>query len=642
MLDVLLDGLASLEYRGYDSAGIAVEAGEDLWRARAATGTRSLDDLRKLASAAPAGVFAGIGHTRWATHGAPVEANAHPHLDCTGTVAVVHNGIIENCRELSEMLLGEGHDLISETDTELLAHLVERELATGASLADALRATLRQVEGAFALAVMWPGEPGTIVAARRVSPLVLGRVDIAGPPTAGPGTAGPGTAGPPTAGPGTAGPGTAGPPTAGPEGCQWMLASDVPALLGRTRTFWVIEDDQLAELRAGSMRVTTLAGKDVEPSELHVEWDVEAAQKGGFDDFMSKEMHEQPRAIADTLLGRALPGGLLALDQMRISDEELREVDKVVVVACGSSYHAGLVAKFAIEHWARLPAEIDIASEFRYRDPILDRRTLVVGVSQSGETVDTLQAMREARRWDAKVLVISNVVDSSMAREADGVLYTRAGPEIGVAATKTHLAQIVALEVLALYLAQLRGIIYPTEVERLLDDIARLPELVQLALDRSDSVRAVAAKYAATRDFFFLGRNVGFPVALEGALKLKELAYLRAEGYPAGELKHGPIALIEPGTVVVGVATRTRLWEKMMGNIAEVRSRGATVVLVANDGDDQAGSEADDVLWVPATHPVLAPVVDVVPLQLFAYHLARRHGHDVDRPRNLAKTVTVE
>jgi glucosamine--fructose-6-phosphate aminotransferase (isomerizing) len=347
--------------------------------------------------------------------------------------------------------------------------------------------------------------------------------------------------------------------------------------------------------------------------------------------------------VADTLLGRLLPDGTFGLDEMRIGPEELRDVRRVCIVACGSSYHAALVAKYAVEHWARLPTEVDIASEFRYRDPVLDDRTLVIGVSQSGETIDTLQAMREARQWGARVLVISNVVDSSMARDADGVLYTRAGPEVGVAATKTHLAQLAALEVVALYLAQLRSTLSPADSRLLFADLLALPTAVAEVLGREEDVARVAARFCGTRDFFFLGRHVGFPVALEGALKLKEISYLRAEGYPAGELKHGPIALIEPGTVVVGVATRTPLWEKMMGNVAEVKSRGATVVLVANDGHDEAADQADEVLWVPETHPLFAPIVDVVPLQLFAYHVARDcHGLDVDRPRNLAKTVTVE
>jgi glucosamine--fructose-6-phosphate aminotransferase (isomerizing) len=608
VLSVLLEGLARLEYRGYDSAGVALQSDGKLWRARAATGTRSLEDLRKVVEDGPDEVAAGIGHTRWATHGHPTEANAHPILDCSGTVAVVHNGIIENWRELAARLTADGHVLVSQTDTEVLAHLIEEELSAGASLGDAVRSTLREVRGAFALAVVCAGQPGTIVAGRRVSPLIIGMGEDTG------------------------------------NGAEALLASDIPALLGRTRRLWVLDDDQVVEMHPGSLRVTTLAGKEVEPKELHVDWDLEAAEKGGYPDFMGKEIHEQPRAIADTLLGRLLPDGTLGLDEMRISDDDLRQVDKVFVVACGSSYHAGMVAKYAIEHWARLPTEIDIASEFRYRDPVLDSRTLVVGVSQSGETIDTLQAMREARQWDAKVLVISNVVDSSMAREADGVLYTRAGPEVGVAATKTHLTQIAALELLALYLAQLRGTVTPADERVLFAGLAGLPGLVERALspERDAEVAAVAARFVDTRDFFFLGRHVGFPVALEGALKLKEISYVRAEGYPAGELKHGPIALIEPGTAVVAVATRTDLWEKMMGNVAEVRSRGATVVLVANEGDDETAAQADEVLWVPRTVPLFAPVVDVVPLQLFAYHIARLHGHDVDRPRNLAKTVTVE
>ncbi|HYA67270.1 MAG TPA: glutamine--fructose-6-phosphate transaminase (isomerizing) [Acidimicrobiales bacterium] len=604
VLPLLLQGLERLEYRGYDSAGVALQVGRPdapLWRARAATGTRSLQDLVKVTKEAPSAVGAGIGHTRWATHGHPTETNAHPHVDCSSRVAVVHNGIIENCRELRARLEADGHAFASDTDTEVVAHMVEEELGGGASLAEAVRATVRELRGAFALAVVCAGEPGTIVGARRVSPLVVG-VGEAG---------------------------------------EGLVASDIPALLGRTRRFWVIDDDQVVELHPGSMRVTTLAGKVVEPAERTVEWDLAAAEKEGYPDFMSKEIHEQPRAVADTLLGRVVDGSI-ALDEMRITRDQLGDVDKAFIVACGSSYHAGMVAKYAIEHWARLPTEIDIASEFRYRDPVLDNRTLVVGVSQSGETIDTLQAMREARQWGARVLVISNVVDSSMARDADGVLYTHAGPEVGVAATKTHLAQVVALEILALYLAELRATMSPADGHERLAEMARLPELVEATLERAEAVGAVAAKHTATRDFFFLGRHVGFPVAMEGALKLKEISYLRAEGYPAGELKHGPIALIEPGAVVVGVATRTQLWDKMMGNIAEVKSRGATVVLVANDGDDETASQADDVLWVPRTHPLFAPVVDVVPLQLFAYHLARAHGHDVDRPRNLAKTVTVE
>jgi glutamine---fructose-6-phosphate transaminase (isomerizing) len=598
---LLLGALHQLEYRGYDSAGIAMVADGALWRERAAGGTTSVARLGELCAGAPRGHAAAIGHTRWATHGSPTTENAHPHVDCTGRLALIHNGIIENHAELRAVLESEGHVLVSATDTEVMVHLVEREMAAGASLADATRTTLGLVRGAFSIAVISADEPDVIVAARRSTPLVLGLHD-----------------------------GMA------------LLASDIPALIGQTRQVFALGDDELAVLTPGAITVTRLDGTPVTPEELTITWDLEAAQKGGYADYMSKEIHEQPQAVADTLLDRRGPGGQLILDEMRLGDDELRGIDKVFIVACGSSYHAALVAKYAIEHWVKVPTEVDIASEFRYRDPVLNERTLCVGVSQSGETLDTSEAMREAARLGARLLVVSNVVDSSMARAADGVLYTRAGPEIGVASTKCHLAQIVALELLGLYLAQVMGTLPPGEGDRVLNAMEALPEQVAWTLERARDVDDVAAKLTDARDFFFLGRHVGFPVALEGALKLKELSYLRAEGYPAGELKHGPIALIEPGTVVVGIATRNPLWEKMLSNVAEVRSRGATVVLLAEDGDEESGAVADHVLWVPPTDPLLAPVVGVVPLQQLAYRLARLHGHDPDRPRNLAKTVTVE
>ncbi len=607
VLEVLLEGLARLEYRGYDSAGLALvgaDAGAgSMWRARAANGTRSLDNLAKRAESAPGGATAGIGHTRWATHGRPSEENAHPHVDCSGRMALIHNGIIENHVELADELIASGHRLESDTDTEVLAHLVESSLIDDpeAGLVEAVRTALGKVRGAFSLALVHADRPDVIVAARRVSPLLMGVSDS-----------------------------------------EAFLASDVPAILGLTRDFFVLEDDQIAELRPGSIRVIGEDGRDVQPARLHVDWDLDAARKDGYDDFMSKEMHEQPKAVADTLLDRLLPDGTLALDEVHVTNDEFRAVDKVFIVACGSSYHAGLMAKYAIEHWARVPVEIDISSEFRYRDPVLDSRTLVIGVSQSGETVDTFQAIREAHRLGAKVLVISNVVDSSMARESDAVLYTRAGPEVGVASTKTHLAQITALQILALYLAQARETLSPADARGLLRGMGTLPAKVALALERSPDVEAVARTYRDSPSFIFLGRHVGYPVALEGALKLKEISYLRAEGFPGGELKHGPIALVEPGTVVIAVATRTPVWEKMMANVAEVKSRGATVVLVADDGDAETARQADAVFWVPQVEHLFSPVVDVVPLQMFAYHLARLHGHDVDRPRNLAKVVTVE
>ncbi len=606
VLDILVEGLARLEYRGYDSAGLALvgpDPAAGLWRVRAANGTRSLDDLTKRTESAPADPTAGIGHTRWATHGRPNEGNAHPHVDCHDRLALVHNGIIENHVELSDRLIADGHRLESETDTEVLAHLIESHLAAhpDEGLAGAVRRALGEVRGAFALAVVDAAEPEVVVGARRVSPLIMGVTDGAA-----------------------------------------FLASDIPAILGLTHDFFVLDDDRVAELRPGSISVTTLDGDPVEPAPLHVDWDLDAARKDGYDDFMSKEMHEQPKAVADTLLDRVLPDGTLVLDEVRMTNEQFAAISKVFVVACGSSYHAGLMAKYAIEHWARLPVEIDISSEFRYRNPVVDEHTLVIGVSQSGETTDTMQAVNEAKRLGAKVLVISNVVDSSLARAADAVLYTRAGPEIGVAATKTHLAQITALEILALYLAQVRETLSPAEARELLAAMGSLPDKVALAMSRFDAVHAVAEQYRDSPSFIFLGRHVGYPVALEGALKLKEISYLRAEGFPAGELKHGPIALVEPGTVVVCVATRTPVWEKVIANIAEVKSRGASVVVVANDGDDETARPADAVLWVPATEHLFAPIIDVVPLQMFAHSMATLHGLDVDRPRNLAKTVTVE
>jgi glutamine---fructose-6-phosphate transaminase (isomerizing) len=597
---VLVHGLHDLEYRGYDSAGVAVVVPGSIWRVRAAVGTHSVAELDTLTAGAPAG-RTGIGHTRWATHGRPTTENAHPHIDCTGRLAIIHNGIIENHAELAERLLANGHTLISETDTEVVVHLIEEHVAAGATLVESMRAVLKILRGSMSLAVVSADEPDVIVAARRHTPLVVGLTDSAA-----------------------------------------LLASDIPALLGRTRQLFALADDQVAELRPGSFEVTTLDGEVVEPIALSIDWDVTAAQKGGFDDFMSKEIREQPAAVADTLLDRQGPDGALRLEETKMSDADLRSIEKVFIIACGSSYHAAMIAKYAVERWAKIPAEVDIASEFRYRDPVLDARTLAVAVSQSGESLDTLRAMALARELGARTLAVTNVVGSSITRDSEGALYTRAGPEVCVAATKTLVAQVIALELLALALAQARGTLSAAEIATMVARMHELPDHLQEAIGREKEVDEVAAAVAGARDFFYLGRNVGYPVALEGALKLKELSYLHAEGYPAGELKHGPIALIEPGTVVVGVSTRNRQWDQFQSNISEVRARGASVVLVANDGDDRAATTADHVLWVPHVDELLAPVIDVVPLQLLAYRIARQLGRDVDRPRNLAKTVTVE
>ncbi|MDP1805464.1 MAG: glutamine--fructose-6-phosphate transaminase (isomerizing), partial [Acidimicrobiales bacterium] len=525
-----------MEYRGYDSSGVALVHGDSVWVRRRAG---KLAELTGAVGDAPSAQV-GIGHTRWATHGGPTESNAHPHTDCTGSLPLVHNWIIEKHVELVHDLLSAVHELLKETDTEVLAHMIEAGIATGAGLADAVRAALVRVEGSFAVAVVHTDDPELIVAGRRSSPLVAGLTEKAG-----------------------------------------LVASDIPALLAATREVYVIDDDQVVEVRPGSLRVTTMAGEEIEPVRRRVEGDVETVEKGGYPDFMLKEIHEQPRAVRETLRERT-KGDRLTLGELELSDEELRAIDKVFIVGCGTSYHAGMVARYAIEHWARLPTEIDVASEFRYRDPVLDAQSLVVGVSQSGESLDTMEACRFARSATnkAKVLVVTNVVDSSMAREADAVLYTRAGPERGVAATKTHVAQIVAMELLALRLAQARGVLYPEEVARQIEALHAVPSLINGVLARSDEVADLASRNVKTRDFFFLGRGVGYPVALEGALKLKEISYARAEAYPAGEMKHGPIALIEPGTVVVAVATRGRLHAKIMSNIDEVRARGATVVVV--------------------------------------------------------------
>jgi len=601
-LEILLAGLARLEYRGYDSAGVAVQGpGGGLWRARAADGTRSVAALAERCAAAPGGVTTGIGHTRWATHGAPVEANAHPHVDCAGSIAIIHNGIIENHAALAERLRAAGHAYVSGTDTEVLAHLIEEHRGAGLSLPDAVTAALREVTGAFSIAVLDAATPGMIVAARRVSPLIVGRA----------------------------------------EGVTY-LASDIPAILERTRDLVAVEDDQVAVLTAAGLELRDLDGVEVAPTALSVDWDVETAELGGHPDFMTKEIYEQPEAIRATLLARRDASGRLTLDELRLGDDELAEIDRVVLVACGSSYHAAMVGKYAIERFARLGCDVDIASEFRYRDPVLDRRTLAVGVSQSGETIDTLQALRAAREGGARVVAVCNVVDASMAREADAVLYTRAGLEICVASTKTVLAQIVALEVLALKLAQVRGTMADAQISEAFDDLLALPELVAAVLKGAEHVRDVAEGLHGARDYFFLGRHVGFPVALEGALKLKELSYLHAEGYPAGELKHGPIALIEPGTVVVAVVTEPTLRDKLLSNIAEVKARGASVVVLHRDGDDEVAALGDWSVAVPDAAPLASPVLSIVPLQLLAYHLAKLRGLNVDRPRNLAKTVTVE
>jgi glutamine---fructose-6-phosphate transaminase (isomerizing) len=600
-LGTLLEGLARLEYRGYDSAGIALVRSGETWRARIAEGTESVRALKEECEHAPSGFHSGIGHTRWATHGAPEAMNAHPHLDCSGNIAIIHNGIIENHTELQEELEARGHLFSSVTDSEVLAHLIEESRARGHELLEAVRESLAVVRGAFAVAAMDATESDVIVAARRISPLIVGTA-----------------------------PGVT------------YLASDIPAILDRATAFYAVNDDEIVRLGPEGFRAIDLEGTPVRLHQLSIDWDLETAEKGGHEDFMTKEIDEQPEAIRDTLLDRRRRDGTITFDELRISDEELRDVKRVVIVAAGTSHHAGLVAKYALERWARVSVDVDISSEYRYRDPIVEVGTLVIGVSQSGETIDTIQAIREAKRRGARVVGVSNIVGSSLARESDAVIYTRAGLEVSVASTKAFVAQVAALELLALRLAQLRETLPPTDVDALFKGLNAVPNQVATALERRALVEDVAKQLLGARDFFFIGRHVGFPTSLEGALKLKELTYLHAEGYPAGELKHGPLALIEPGVVVVAVTTDLMMHDKMLSNLAEVKARGATVVAVATDDDESIDSIADYVLRVPATEPLFTPMVDVVPLQLFAYSMARGLGRNVDRPRNLAKTVTVE
>ncbi|MEW1602902.1 glutamine--fructose-6-phosphate transaminase (isomerizing) [Streptomyces sp. NPDC093808] len=602
-LDVVTAGLKRLEYRGYDSAGVAVQADGGLATAKKAGKLVNLE--KELADRPLPTGTTGIGHTRWATHGGPTDANAHPHIDDAGRVAVVHNGIIENFAALREELTERGHELRSETDTEVVAHLLAEEYSACADLAEAMRLVCRRLEGAFTLVAVHVDEPDVVVGARRNSPLVVGVG----------------------------------------EG-ESFLASDVAAFIAHTRDAIELGQDQVVEVRRDAVIVTDFQGAPADVRAYHVDWDASAAEKGGYASFMLKEIAEQPKAVADTLLGRIDGSGSLTLDEVRIPAGVLREVDKVVIVACGTAFHAGLIAKYAIEHWTRVPCEVELASEFRYRDPILDQQTLVIAISQSGETMDTLMALRHAREQGAKVLAICNTNGSTIPRESDAVLYTHAGPEVAVASTKAFLTQLVACYLVALYLGQVRGTQYADEIRAVVRDLASVPGAVERVLRTMEPVRRLARSLAEKNTVLFLGRHVGHPVALEGALKLKELAYMHAEGFAAGELKHGPIALVEDGLPVVVVVPSPRgrsvLHDKIVSNIQEIRARGARTIVVAEEGDETVVPYADHLIRVPVTPTLLQPLVATVPLQVFACELATARGNEVDQPRNLAKSVTVE
>ncbi len=609
-VDVVVGGLRRLEYRGYDSAGVAVVA-EDPGEATADGGVAiakkagKLANLEKVLADEPLpAAHLGIGHTRWATHGAPNDRNAHPHRSANGRVALVHNGIIENYRSLRAELEAAGTPLLSETDTEIVAQLLGRDLDAGADLATAMRTVCGRLDGAFTLVAVDAHDSGSVVAARRNSPLVVGVG----------------------------------------EG-ENFVASDVAAFIEHTREAIELGQDQVVVITRDGVSVTGFDGSEAEVRRYHVDWDLSAAEKGGFDWFMRKEIYEQPKAVADTLLGRHDAENRLTLDEIRITEAELRAVDKIIIIACGTAFYAGLVAKYAIEHWTRIPCEVELASEFRYRDPIVGPTTLVVAISQSGETADTLMAIRHAREQKSRVLAICNTNGSTIPRESDAVIYTHAGPEIAVASTKGFLTQLVACYLLGLYLAQVRGTKFSDEIAMVLAELDQMPEAMSGLLGEMDPVRRLAADFVDEPTVLFFGRHVGYPVALEGALKLKELAYIHAEGFAAGELKHGPIALIEEGLpvfVIMPPRGRDLLHEKLMSNVAEIRARGARAIVLAEVDDEEIVPYADTLIRLPKTSTLLQPLLATIPLQVFACELATQRGHDVDQPRNLAKSVTVE
>ncbi len=607
VVPVIIDGLRRLEYRGYDSAGIAVAGNGDGLQVRRAEGKlRNLEEAIRLK---PLDGTYGIGHTRWATHGRPTEENAHPHRDCTGKIVVVHNGIIENYLQLKKQLVEEGHRFTTETDTEIIAHMLERYTKTGMPLEDALRKSVKQMTGVFAIACISVDEPNKIVAARNGPPAVIGL---------------------------------------GKD--EYFVASDVPAILYHTRDLFFLADGDLAVITQQGVKLTDFDGNAIERQVQHVTWDPIMAEKGGFKHFMLKEIFEQPRAVRDTTLGRvSLDSGKVFLDEMDISEAEFKAAQKVNIAACGTSWHAGQAGKFMIERLARVPVEVDYASEWRYRDPIVEKDAITMLITQSGETADTIAALREARAKGSKTLGICNVVGSMVTREANGTIYTHAGPEIGVASTKAFTAQLTALFLFALHLAEVRGEVDAEEAKKLISELQRIPAKLETLLAREEDTEDLAKEYHRAQDFLFLGRGIHYPIALEGALKLKEISYIHAEGYPAGEMKHGPNALIDEDLPVVIVATKddndpgsVLRYEKTMSNLKEVKARSGVVIAVATEGDEDIKEAADHVLYVPAAPELLSPILEIVPLQLLAYHIAIRRGCDVDQPRNLAKSVTVE
>ncbi len=612
VVPIIIEGLRRLEYRGYDSAGIAVgdhgQGGLDIRRAEG-----KLRNLEEAIRQKPLEGTYGIGHTRWATHGRPTEENAHPHRDCTGKIVVVHNGIVENYLSLKKKLIEEGHKFTTETDTEIIAHLVEKYSAPSNGkrphLEDAVRQTVKQISGVFALAVISTDEPNKIVAARNGPPAVIGLGND-----------------------------------------EYFVASDVPAILHHTRDIFFLADGDMAIVTTHGVQLTDFDGKPVVRQVQHVTWDPIQAEKGGFKHFMLKEIYEQPSAVRETALGRVSQDtGHIFLDQMEITEAEFREAQKINIIACGTSWHAGQAGKFMIESLARVPVEVDYASEWRYRNPIVEPNTITLVISQSGETADTIAAQREAKSKGSKTLAICNVVGSMITREAAGTIYTHAGPEIGVASTKAFTAQLTALYIFAMYLAQVRGVMKPEQARASMLELTRIPSKLETVLASDPACDELAKRYQKVHDFLFLGRGIHYPIALEGALKLKEISYIHAEGYPAGEMKHGPNALIDENLPVVVIATRdvsnpesVQRYEKTISNLKEVKARSGVVIAIATEGDEEIKESGDHVLYVPPAPEELSPILEIVPMQLLAYHIAVRRGCDVDQPRNLAKSVTVE
>ena len=594
---ILMEGLQKLEYRGYDSAGVAVYTKESI-EVRKYKGRLSV--LEEHLKKETLDGSLGIGHTRWATHGEPSDMNSHPHTNCSGDIAVVHNGIIENYMSIKSMLMEKGYTFRSETDTEVLAHYVDYFYKD--DLLEAVTKVLEKIRGSYAFAVISRREPDKIICVRKENPLIVGIGNG-----------------------------------------ENFIASDIPAILNHTRRIYLLNENELAVIEKDRISFFDESGREVGKEVFEVNWDVAAAEKGGFEHFMIKEIHEQPKAVKDTMTSRVLPDSAgIKLDDIKLTKEELQNFNKIFMIACGTAYHACMVGKYAIEKLARIPVEVEIASEFRYRDPIVDEKTLTIIVSQSGETLDTLAALKEARRKGSRILSIVNVVGSSIARESHDVLYTWAGPEIAVASTKAYTTQLIAIYIIALYMAKLKGTLKDGEIESIKDEMRRLPELVEETLKYKSTIQKFATHNSNARDIFYLGRGIDYAVALEGSLKLKEISYIHSEAYAAGELKHGTIALIEKGTIVLAVLTQDELYEKMVSNVKEVKARGAFVFAIAKEGNTEVEKVADYTLYIPKVSDILAPVVAVMPLQLLAYYMAVEKGCDVDKPRNLAKSVTVE